>query len=138
MKKLTLFIAIALIFQSTQGQVTDSVSTDTNQEMYEFLMTKSKKQNKAGLIMLGAGVVSSIGGIIIANQSDDWSDAEFASGTLLLTAGLLTTVSSIPVLIVAGSNKKKAEAYVQLQKFNTIDLNLPNSQAVTVGVKFEF
>lgn len=88
--------------------------------------------------MLGAGVVSSIGGIIIANQSDDWSDAEFASGTLLLTAGLLTTVSSIPVLIVAGSNKKKAEAYVQLQKFNTIDLNLPNSQAVTVGVKFEF
>lgn len=137
MKKLTLLIAIAFIFQSTQGQITDSVSTETNQEMYDYLMTKHKKQNKVGLILLGSGLAATGVGIVIASQ-DDTLGSEWAAGSLLYFTGVLTTISSIPVLIIAGSNKRKAQIYAQIGQQRMIDLNFPNSKLVTVGVKIQF
>ena len=137
MKKLTILIAIVMIVQSTQGQTIDSVATDTNQEMYEFLMTKHKKQNKTGLILLGSGLAATGLGILIASN-DDSLGSGFATGALIYSAGVLTTISSIPVLIIAGTNKKKAEIYAQIGQHRMIDFNQDNSKAVAVGFKIQF
>lgn len=141
MKKHALIIAILLLCQITLGQTLDSLASSapeqTNQEMYNYLMAKHKKQNKAGLIMLGSGVAATAIGIVLVHNSD-WSDGDFTAGALLYTAGVLTTVSSIPVLIISGSNKRKAETYLEVGHHQIMDLNLPNSRQVTVGVKIKF
>lgn len=130
-------MAIALIFQTALSQVKDSVSSETNQEMYDFLIAKSKKQNKTGLILLVSGLTATGVGLVIAAQ-DDTLGSEFTAGAGIYAAGVLTTLSSIPVLIIAGSNKKKAEIYAQTGQHRMIELNLPNSRAVCVGVKIRF
>ena len=137
MKKLTLFITMVLIVQSTQGQIADSTATDTNQEMYEFLMAKHKKQKKAGLILLGSGLAATGIGILIASNDDTLGDG-FTTGALIYTAGVLTTISSIPVLIIAGNNKNKAQIYAQIGQHRMIDFKLNDSKTVAVGLSIEF
>ncbi|MGA9270315.1 MAG: hypothetical protein WBV45_06810 [Lutimonas sp.] len=141
MKKLTFFFALVLFFQTTQGQITDSLTTEinqqTNQEMYDYLMAKHKKQKKAGLIMIGSGVLATVGGILLTHNSS-LADSEWTAGALLAYAGVLTTISSIPVLIISGSNKRKAETYLQVGRHRMIDMNLPNTETVTLGVKIKF
>ena len=137
MKKIAIVITIVMFVQSAQGQIVDSVATDTNQEMYEFLMAKHKKQNKTGLILLGSGLAATGLGILIASN-DDSLGSGFAAGALIYSAGVLTTISSIPVLIIAGTNKKKAEIYAQIGQHRMIDYNQDNSKAVAVGLKIQF
>ena len=137
MKKIAIVITIVMFVQSAQGQIVDSVATDTNQEMYEFLMAKHKKQNKTGLILLGSGLAATGLGILIASN-DDSLGSGFTAGALIYSAGVLTTISSIPVLIIAGTNKKKAEIYAQIGQHRMIDFNQDNSKAVAVGLKIQF
>lgn len=85
MKKLTLFIIIVLIVQSTRSQVADSVVIDTNQEMYEFLMTRHQKQKKTGFILLGSGLLAAGVGILIAANDTDWWNDEYSGSQF--TAG---------------------------------------------------
>jgi len=137
MKKIAIVITIVMFVQSAQGQIVDSVATDTNQEMYEFLMAKHKKQKKTGLILLGSGLTAAGLGLLIAASDDSW-DSTFTAGALIYSAGVLTTLSSIPVLIIAGTNKRKAQIYAQLGQHRMIDFNLDNSKAVAVGLKIQF
>lgn len=142
MKKFPLFIATLLLCQITLGQTLDSLTInapkETNQEMYDYFMAKQKKQNKAGLIMLGSGVAATVVGAVLVHNSDSWSDGDWTAGTILVMGGVLTTISSIPVLIISGSNKRKAETYLQVGHHQMRDLNFPGSQQVTVGVKIKF
>jgi hypothetical protein len=143
MKKLTLFIIIVLIVQSTRSQVADSVVTDTNQEMYEFLMTRHQKQKKTGFILLGSGLLAAgVGILIAANDTDWWNDeysgSQFTAGAVIYSVGALTALSSIPVLIVASGNKKKAQIYAQIGQHRIIDYHLNHSKAAAVGVKIQF
>ena len=143
MKKLTLFITIVLIVQATRSQVADSVVTETNQEMYEFLMTRHQKQKKTGFILLGSGLVATGVGILIAANDTDWlndeySGSQFTAGAIIYSAGVLTALSSIPVLIIASGNKKKAQIYAQIGQHRIIDYHLNYSKAVALGVKIQF
>jgi hypothetical protein len=138
MRKLMLCAMLSLSFQLAQGQVIDTLNAETKKEMYDFYMTKSKKQNKTGLILLGSGIVAIGTGFILGNNSDSFFDSEATSGALLILAGGLATLSSIPVLAVAGSNKNKAETYVQIGTQRPMNLAAPNSNVVSVGLKLEF
>ncbi len=143
MKKLALLLTVVLIVQYTQGQIVDSVTTDTNQKMYEFLMAKHKKQKKTGLILLGSGLAATGLGVLIIYNDSDWFEDEdagsdYAAGTILYTAGVLSALSSIPVLIIAGENRQKAQIYAQIGQQRMMDFNLENSNAMAVGVKIQF
>ena len=134
-------VILAAFFFLTYGygqQV--EVSTDqSNQEMYDFHYEKHKKQKKTGFILLGSGVAATLAGVLIGSNSDSWSDeANLGTGAILVTAGALTTISSIPVFIVSGSNKRKAQAYVQSGQYQIIDLTLDNSSYLSIGLKIEF
>ena len=116
------------------------VSTDqSNQEMYDFHYEKHKKQKKTGFILLGSGVAASLAGVLIGSNSDSlYDEANLGTGAILVTAGALTTISSIPVFIVSGSNKRKAESYVSLSGNQSLDVTTPKTPLMTVGVKIEF
>ncbi len=140
MKKFVLFTFILLAFQSVHGQEIDSLSAQTRQELYDFHFEKHKKQKKTGLILLGSGLVATITGTLIARNSDILGeDTEgFDAGASLALLGSLATISSIPVLISSGVNKRKASAYVNLSEYQPLDMTFPRSQSLAVGVKIEF
>jgi len=116
------------------------VSTDQfNQEKYDFHYSKHKKQKKTGFILLGSGVAASLAGVLIGSNSDSlYDEANLGTGAILVTAGALTAISSIPVFIVSGSNKRKAQTYVQLDRVPISNLGYSKSDLVSVGVKIEF
>ncbi len=140
MKKFILFTLILLAFQSVHGQEIDSLSAQTRQELYDFHFEKHKKQKKTGLILLGSGLVATITGTLIARNSDILGDDTegFDAGASIALLGSLATISSIPVLISSGVNKRKASAYVNLSEYQPGDMTFPRSQSITVGVKIEF
>ena len=133
MKKLLPLAVFLIAFQFAQGQLTDTLTTETNQELYDYFITKHKKQNKTGLILLGTGLAAMGTGIIISANSDDFTD-----GALLFYAGTLTTISSIPVLIISGSNKRKAQTYVQVGQQQSMNYAVRDSKLYSVGIKIEF
>lgn len=108
MNNLILFLALAFTYQSVHSQLKDSLTVQSKQEMYNFYISKSKKQKKTAWILLGSGVVAMGVGSVIAYNSEAFTNKADA-GIVLALAGTLTTVSSIPVFIVSGSNKRKAE-----------------------------
>ena len=132
MTKLILLTVLLLTIQSLYCQEIESSNTRSNKEMYDFHYEKHKKQKKTGFILLGSGVAVFVGGGLIGANND----LDF--GMVALTAGALTTISSIPVFIVSGSNKRKAQAYVQSGRYQMIDMTLPSSNLVSVGVKLNF
>lgn len=140
MKTFVLFALMLLAFQSVQGQKIDSLSAQTRQELYDFHFEKHKKQKKTGLILLGSGLVATVTGVLVARNSNLLGeDTEgFDIGTSLAVVGSLATISSIPVLISSGVNKRKASAYVNLSEYQPADLTFPGPQSITVGLKIEF
>ena len=140
MKKFLLFALILLAFQSVHGQEIDSLSAQTRQELYDFHFEKHKKQKKTGLILLGTGLAATITGTLIARNSNLLGeDTEgFDVGASIALLGSLATISSIPVLISSGVNKRKASAYVNLSEYKPSDMTFPRSQSLAVGVKIEF
>lgn len=138
---LILVLLFSLIFISPNcfGQELESSSDESNQELYDFHISKHQRLKKTGFILLGSGVAASIAGALIASNSDgifDDSD-NLGTGAILFTAGALTTISSVPVFIVSGSNKRKAAALVQVGKHQIFD-TMSISQFVSIGVKIEF
>ena len=137
MKKLLPLAVFLIAFQFAQGQLTDTLTTETNQELYDYFITKHKKQNKTGLILLGTGLAAMGTGLLIASSDDDWGDG-FVAGGYIFYAGVLTTISSIPVLIISGSNKRKAQTYVQVGQQQSMDFAVRDSKLYSVGIKIEF
>lgn len=130
-----ILLCILFIPHQTLGQTLETPSDPSNQEMYDFYITRQKRLKKTGLIMLGAGLAASITGYVVLSDqvwSDDW-----APGLLLFTGGILSTTASIPVLIIAGSNRRKAEALVQMGRHQMMDMTLTSSRYVAVGFKIE-
>jgi hypothetical protein len=79
----------------------------------EYYLKRSQRMNSAGLVLLTLGSALTIGGIIVYNDavhSENWVDGmvNSAGGYLAIYAGSAMVITSIPILIVAGKNKKKA------------------------------
>lgn len=74
----------------------------------EEYIRQSENQRKTGLILLGAGLGAVAIGSAIGATS--WWDDEstFEAGLILFTAGSISTLVSIPVLISSASTGRKA------------------------------
>jgi hypothetical protein len=83
----------------------------------DFYMERSKKQNRAGWILLGGGAVfAAVGEIAYAarmNNADTVGEQfdeafDFTFTDVLGSIGYVAVVTSIPLFISAGANKRKA------------------------------
>jgi len=137
MKNSILFLVLIFSFQLALSQSTDSLTTQSQKEMYDFYISKHKKQKKAGWILLGSGVVAFGTGVIIGSNSGLYDDG-FAAGALLVTAGTLSTISSIPLFIVSGSNNRKAKALLGSGQVGIGTFPYSNARYASVGIKIDF
>lgn len=90
-------------------QVSEPATEKSPQENYDYYMLKSKRQRIAGGIFLGAGLVAI--GVLVLGVTNDLDMTYDTAGGLFLV-GSIATIISIPILIVSGSNKRKARAFV--------------------------
>jgi hypothetical protein len=156
MKKLILFLAlITIILPASQAQ--DSLKAKPNLSKapendfpnhpthnQDYYLKKSSRMNTAGLVLLGLGSALTIGGVIVYNDamnSENWGDGlvNGAGGYLAIVAGSAMVITSIPVLIVAGHNKKKAmelSSSIQLQPYQQIrEVSLATNWVPSLSLK---
>lgn len=117
-KLLNLFIAFTLITISAIGQ---DVQTGAPVSAEEY-MKKSRENKTIGFICLGITAAS----VAIAAPGNINFDA---LGTVL-TIGLVSGITSIPLFIAAGKNKRKAQMMMSSQK-TAIGLPYGKGRAVT-------
>lgn len=104
MTKIFLILSLILIFLPKA-----KAQNQENKILIEEYLKRSEKQKKTGLIMLGAGVGSVvIGTVLFATGWGDGSDFAVGSGAVLMTAGSLSTLISIPILVSSASTGRKA------------------------------
>ena len=136
---LSIFLVLIFTFQLAQSQVTESLTEKSEQEMYDFYILKHKKLKKTGWILLGAGLAVAGGGYAIAANSNVLdSGGGFVPGSLLLIAGSLSTVASIPVFVVSGSNNRKAKEILGSGKIGIGGIPFDNQRYVSVGLRIDF
>ena len=97
MKKITI-VAMLLIFSATTFCQETQPAAPLTREEY---LKKSKNAKIAGFVVLGLG----LGVLVVASQADVDYDA---LGTLVFVGGILT-LTSIPIFISAGKNKRRAK-----------------------------
>jgi hypothetical protein len=99
-----IIVAFSLFLPRIQAQ-----QSQENKILMEEYLRQSEKQKKTGLIMLGAGAGSVILGTVLFGTA--WnSGGNFAGGAsvFLLTAGSISTLVSIPVIVSSASNGRKS------------------------------
>jgi hypothetical protein len=125
-KKIILFLLAGFL-------CTAKIFGQTNPErvLAEEYLKQSEKQKKTGLIMLGSGIGATILGTAMFGAA--WgSGSEFlgAAGVTLLTAGTISTLVSIPVIVSSASKGKKAG------KLSLVAANA--SQATSSGISLGY
>lgn len=70
-------------------------------------LDKSRRQKTTGFIMLGGGVVMATAGGILFNENFNLNGGGEAEG-IMMVAGTLVALGSIPMFISAGNNARKA------------------------------
>jgi hypothetical protein len=139
---LSTFLVLLFTFQMAQSQVTELLTEKSRQDVYDFYSLKAKKQKTTGWILLGTGLAATVGGYaIMANNFDLFdsdSDGGLAAGTGLFLVGSIVTIASIPVLIVSGSNNRKARAYLETGTAGVGNFTFDNSKYVSIDLKIDF
>ena len=104
MRKLFLILSLLLTFiLQSQAQ------SQERKILIEEYIKRSEKQKKTGLIMLGTGVGSVvIGTVLFGTGWSDGSDFAAGSGAILMVAGSVSTLISIPILVSSAANGRKA------------------------------
>ena len=133
---LLLLLTLLLSVQIVQSQVIDSTKTLSNPEMYDFYMQREHKLKKTGYILLASGGGAVLTGILIMANSDGWSG--IGSGALIMTAGIGSTLASIPFFIIADGKRKKAEMIVATGNLKLQGLPKYQSSYATVGFEISF
>ena len=125
-----------------QSQVIEQITEKSTQEVYDYYNFKAKKQKKTGWILLGTGLAATAGGYAIMMNNLDWwdrnSEGGAVAGSLLFLIGSGATIASIPILIVSGSNNRKAKFYMETGMSGVGNVTFKNSRNVAVGLKIDF
>jgi len=146
MRQTILFTMMLLVTSSLIGQASNAKPSLTQQDYLE----NSKKQKLAGRILLigGAGLMAT--GIIIPQGelvepcyggwfcNEEYENDGIKAGFIL--AGTISMLSSVPLFIIAGKNKRKA-ATVSFKNENTLQLynqNLVYTWVPALRVKVDF
>jgi hypothetical protein len=137
---LIILLVLMFPFQTLKSQTTELITNPTNQTQYDYYVKKHKKLKTTGWILLGGGLAAAAGGYAIASNNmnlfSDESDDEFVAGSGLFVLGTMSMISSIPVLIVSGSKKRKAEAILSTGKIGYNSQS--NQNYVSAGVRISF
>ena len=133
----TSVILLILLFNlgfvnSALGQVVEEEKEQSNQELYNFHISKKKTNNTAAWITFGGGLAMIIGGIGINTSGGiiDNDSTNNSKGLWLSYLGGATTLVSIPLFISAGKHKKKAK--VQLQN-GAVSFNTTNYTGISIS-----
>lgn len=135
-RTLSVFLVLLFAFEMVNSQVIEPNPINPQQEMYNFYSAKQKKLNKAGFILLGAGVGLTVGGIVIAANADGWDGV--GSGALMFLVGGMSTIASIPVFIIAGSNNRKAKTYLEGGTVSSRNITFNGTRYLSIGLKTDF
>ncbi|MES1216209.1 MAG: hypothetical protein ABUT20_11890 [Bacteroidota bacterium] len=133
MKKLLLLTTILLLIATIDyGQYDSSRLKESNANLKERLMIKSKKLKTTGWILLGTGIaVDALSLAFLPSDSDSFSsgfDKTFISAGLML-AGTAVVITSIPFFIVSGKYKRKANLIVNTSRVQLApNVKLPGRQ----------
>jgi len=119
MKQITICTTLLIFSAICFSQQTNPGQSVTKQHYLE----KSKHQKTAGWILAGGGVILEISGAIAYQYGN--------ASILLLGAGLLSQVASIPFFISAAINKHKSKKASLSLKFE----KTPGIQPAGVGVR---
>ena len=100
-------ILLILLLCSSFGKI---YAQDTsNKILIEEYIKQSENQKKTGLIMLGAGLGATlIGTVMFGSAWSTGSEVVGVSGAILVTAGVISTLVSIPIIISSASKARKA------------------------------
>ena len=107
-KKIMLVFVLTAIALSSFSQ-----SILTNERTKEYYLNKSRQQKRIAWILLGSGIVATVGGYGAAQAgaiNSFWGGdtKKDNSPSVLLVAGIASTLGSIPLFISASNNKWKA------------------------------
>lgn len=142
MKKISLILGIMIAMHMETkaqqvNQLTAAVEYNTfSKKMYlsantppdkdaDFYLRRSKNQRTVGWVTLGAGVILSGIGLIVATNSEGGTydqygnyseDNNTAIAAVLLITGGLSGIVSIPFMIIASGNKHKARLMLKNQQ----------------------
>ena len=121
-----LSLVLMFTFQSTLCQVIDEPETNkSQQESYNFYMSKKKSNETTGWILLGSGAAMFIGGLVLADSAeiDDGIGGitkKAVGAAFLVYGGGGLAIASVPFFIIARNNKNKANLAL---KGETISFN---------------
>lgn len=82
---------------------------------YDFYKHRSKNQRIVGWATLGGGLLLGVGGILAANSVANNHTGHSSLPGVLFVASAAAGVVSIPFMIMAGVNKRKANALIKTQ-----------------------
>ena len=112
-----IFIFIAVIAGGQERHAEDEF-------VRNFYLERSARQNKTGLILLGAGTALFVGGVVGFDSSwDNGSASQTDFFGFMLLAGAVADLTSIPIFISAGINKRRARAI-------SVSLSIVNRQCL--------
>lgn len=127
-------ILLILLLCSSFGKI---YAQDTsNKILIEEYIKQSENQKKTGLIMLGAGLGATlIGTVMFGSAWSTGSEVVGVSGAILVTAGVISTLVSIPIIVSSASKARKA-GQLSLD-LNTVRVLTPggNSPSIYSGLK---
>lgn len=98
--------------------------------LIEEYLQQSEKQKKTGVILLSTGVGATLLGTVLFGIGwNDGSDVVGGGGVLLMTAGSIATLVSIPVLIGSASSGRKAGKFsLDLAQIEPLSPNVLRNQ----------
>ena len=97
----------------------------SNKILIEEYIKQSENQKKTGLIMLGAGLGATvIGTAMFGSAWSTGSEVVGISGAILVTAGVISTLVSIPIIVSSASKARKA---------GQLSLDLNTARVLTPG-----
>ena len=137
MKKTILCTMMMAFAMSAFSQPINSKPPMTSQEY----LTKSKDQKEAAWVLLGLGVTG-IGASVLIASSSDFLESDGAGLGILFIGGSLLTLTSIPVFIASGKNKRRAMEALTYIKIEQVPSGLGYTPkqiaipAVAVNVRF--
>ena len=128
-----------LVSTNVQGQEVDNSFNKTPQEMHDMFMQKHSENKTIGWITFGSGIAMIAGGIAInvsANIDAIYGAPQNNEGLWLSYLGGGVTLISIPLLISAGSNKRKAK--LALTRESTVVGFKNNTQHISLSFTIPF
>jgi len=129
------FLLFLIAFQQTQAQVIETTNKNLQKEQFDFYTLQQKQNKTAAWIFLGTGVAATVIGFEIGNNGDL---DDIGTAALLVVAGGVTTLASVPFFIAAGKNKRKAILSLKKVQNSVGNINFDNSNYLSVSLTIPF